>query len=270
MSTPASTSLNFSLKGISVPSRLKHAPLGKAAIGVSQDELVAKETTVDYVKGVKGNKVASVVDKSEQELVIPLAANPWEKPQSKATADASKDGKQKPKSETDEQRLNREAAEALLKDVQGQGSDEEDDNSFVIAMNDQAADSKRELSQLERVMAHKKAFEKDEQTGKVLTEKEKLQKEMAMRPEANDFTSETYEKVSIEKFGRAMLLGMGWTPPTKGSEVKAYEAQARPIRLGLGASSKPWEKKRNDDASRRIKPGQKRHKVSQTAAQARL
>ena len=288
--TKAAKPFKLSLSGAAknAPKRLRRAQVSKAAIGVSSQQLKPQEEDVDYVKGIVGNRIAPVNVKKKETLIIPLATNPWEKgtptsSSSSSSSSASEPPQKKrlrrrepatfaeiPENETEEQRLNREAAAALLKDIDGgSGDEEQDNNTFVIAMAKdgvgEASDGAggRELSQLERVMAHKKAFEKDEKTGKALTEKEKLQKEMAMRPEHNDFRSEAYEKVEIKDFGRAMLLGMGWKPPEKGKngEVKAYEAQPRPGRLGLGATSKPWEKKRNDNSSRRIKPGEKRYKV---------
>ena len=267
--------LNLSGIGKGAPKRLQRTALSKAAIGVAAEDLLEKPADVDYVKAIVDKRMAPVNERKKEVLVIPLAANPWEKPQKMAASNAAgvptKRARQEaappaaiPEDETEEERLNREAAAALLRDASGGGDDDdEENNSFVIAMQQEEGGAGREMSQLERVMAHKKAFEKDEATGKALTEKEKLQKEMAMRPEANEFHSEAYEKVAVSDFGRAMLLGMGWQPPSKGGkdDVKAYEPQARPGRVGLGAATKPWEKKRNDDPNQRLKPGEKRHEV---------
>jgi hypothetical protein len=301
--------VTLSLAGVGkVPKRLQRhtAPVHKAALGVSDASLKGPVAQVNYVKGIVGNKVDLVSEKANNELVIPLARNPWEVAAASGTdaetaaalpvdvvAAASSNGggrcddggqhttayeRRKGHSsnngaaaqvaatagETEGQRLDREAAAALLSDATGGGeggADEPRNNSFRILMGEGES---KDMSQLERVMAHKKAFEKDEGTGKVLSEKEKLQKEMAMRPAANDFTSESYDQVPIEHFGRAMLLGMGWVPPEKGGNDanKAHLVEARPVRLGLGATAKPWEQKRNDDPSKTLKPGEERHKVS--------
>lgn len=63
-------------------------------------------------------------------------------------------------------------------------------------------------------------------------EGEKLKYEMDARPEAD---SSCYDRVAIEDFGRAMLLGMGWSGDIN-EGPKVIEYVSRPERLGLGAT----------------------------------
>lgn len=51
----------------------------------------------------------------------------------------------------------------------------------------------------------------------------------------DDVDHDVYEKIPVEEFGVAMLRGMGWRPDSE-KEIKVYEAERRPQRLGLGAS----------------------------------
>lgn len=56
--------------------------------------------------------------------------------------------------------------------------------------------------------------------------------------ELNDLTDidlNAYEKIPVEKFGEALLRGMGWDPNSK-ENIKFVEGVKRPQRLGLGAS----------------------------------
>ncbi|RVE51315.1 hypothetical protein evm_003995 [Chilo suppressalis] len=55
-------------------------------------------------------------------------------------------------------------------------------------------------------------------------------------------TLEDYEDVPIQKFGLAMLRGMGWTPSKETSSYK--QPQLRPKGLGLGADKVVTEKKK--------------------------
>ena len=66
-------------------------------------------------------------------------------------------------------------------------------------------------------------------------EEEKLKFELSARPE---FDSSSFERVPIEDFGKAMLLGMGWKPGVNDG-AKVVELARRPERLGLGATALP-------------------------------
>ncbi|MES1912612.1 MAG: hypothetical protein MHM6MM_004857 [Cercozoa sp. M6MM] len=81
----------------------------------------------------------------------------------------------------------------------------------------------------------------------------KLHHELKMRPEAPDH--DTYERVPVEDFGRAMLLGMNWDPNTGIGRVRqkvdVSVAKPRPDRLGLGASY--------DELQKKLDKGKKKH-----------
>eukprot|EP01125_Pyxidicula_operculata_P009069 TRINITY_DN299_c0_g1_i3.p1 TRINITY_DN299_c0_g1~~TRINITY_DN299_c0_g1_i3.p1 ORF type:complete len:263 (+),score=51.04 TRINITY_DN299_c0_g1_i3:265-1053(+) len=85
---------------------------------------------------------------------------------------------------------------------------------------------------------------------KIEDEKEKFLYDVEHRPEVASL--EDYERVPTEKFGEAMLRGMGWRPGTpvglKSREiVPVREYIKRPHRLGLGARPKaPPEVKRKE------------------------
>lgn len=61
----------------------------------------------------------------------------------------------------------------------------------------------------------------------------RLKFELEARPESDD---SAYERVAIEDFGNAMLLGMGWRPG-ENDGAKVVELARRPERLGLGATA---------------------------------
>ncbi|KAJ0397093.1 hypothetical protein P43SY_007981 [Pythium insidiosum] len=69
---------------------------------------------------------------------------------------------------------------------------------------------------------------------------EKYRHDVALRPEAQDVTSEVYDNVPVEEFGAAMLRGMGW----KGSvdddkDGDGMGPKPRHKLLGLGATARP-------------------------------
>lgn len=73
-------------------------------------------------------------------------------------------------------------------------------------------------------------------------ETEKFRRDMSMRAEDVEASSDVYDRVPIEEFGAAALRGMGWTGPTKEDEARfAESATPRHHRLGLGALPKPRE-----------------------------
>jgi len=70
------------------------------------------------------------------------------------------------------------------------------------------------------------------------TEDAKVKHDVSLRPETASL--EDYERVPIDKFGKGMLLGMGWKPgapigKTNKQVVEPMEFLSRPSRLGLGA-----------------------------------
>lgn len=80
-------------------------------------------------------------------------------------------------------------------------------------------------------------------------ENARFKTDLSLRPDDVDVRSHTYKSVPVEKFGEALLRGMGWSGPTADDE-KRMKSQSAPIipresRRGLGASLKPPEKGQN-------------------------
>ena len=72
---------------------------------------------------------------------------------------------------------------------------------------------------------------------------------------ANDLTGAEYDKMPVETFGRALLLGMGWNQGVGedgAASVQVVEFVPRPHLLGLSATPV------NDEVPRFIKPGESR------------
>ena len=67
-----------------------------------------------------------------------------------------------------------------------------------------------------------------------MDKEEYFKMELDALPEENDVHSDSFNKVRIEDFGRAMLRGMGWDGKSTVSS-SVYEIKPRPDRLGLGA-----------------------------------
>jgi G patch domain/KOW motif-containing protein len=80
-------------------------------------------------------------------------------------------------------------------------------------------------------------------------EDERLKYELSVRPETD---VSAYERVPIEDFGKAMLLGMGWKPGVNDG-AKVLELPRRPERLGLGAVPKQPP----PDPKKPLTPGQR-------------
>jgi len=81
-------------------------------------------------------------------------------------------------------------------------------------------------------------------------EDSKFKHDLELRPD--DVELEAYDRVSIEDFGKGMLLGMGWRP--SGKEVEPIEFIPRAGRLGLGAN--PSDLLSNKRPRKYTKPGE--------------
>ena len=76
-----------------------------------------------------------------------------------------------------------------------------------------------------------------------LSERDLFKREVSALPEEAAATSETYERMPVEHFGKAMMRGMGWKEGlgvgrNAKKDVKVVEFLSRPDRLGLGAQPK--------------------------------
>lgn len=73
-----------------------------------------------------------------------------------------------------------------------------------------------------------------------------------------------YEAVDIEQFGKACLLGMGWTEKggigmTNKRKIAVVEPEIRPKGLGLGAGASSKKKSREEEAKRQAEAASLRY-----------
>lgn len=99
--------------------------------------------------------------------------------------------------------------------------------------------------------------------GTQMDDGKKFKLDMSLRPKEASASSKMYESVPVEKFGAALLRGMGWTGPSpdeaKSSDKGRIHEQGTTIlglgedtyrerRLGLGATAKPKDKLKKGQA----------------------
>ena len=65
------------------------------------------------------------------------------------------------------------------------------------------------------------------------SEDEKFRTDLTSRAEDLDPTSDAYDLVPIEEFGKALLRGVGWDGTL--NDPKSFDIKPRPYRMGLGA-----------------------------------
>jgi hypothetical protein len=83
--------------------------------------------------------------------------------------------------------------------------------------------------------------------------------DMSLRATDMDFNSDIYETIPVEKFGAAMLRGMGWSGQLDNVANNADDKiNPREIRLGLGATSKPPENGNNRNSKHKNKNAEKK------------
>ncbi len=79
------------------------------------------------------------------------------------------------------------------------------------------------------------------ETGGQINDSLRFKMDVTSRPDELKVSSDAYVAVPVEKFGEAMLRGMGWIAPTtqQNDTTKDMPLVAREPRLGLGAIAKP-------------------------------
>jgi hypothetical protein len=90
---------------------------------------------------------------------------------------------------------------------------------------------------------------------------------MAMRAEDQDPSGDRYEAVPVSLFGEAALRGMGWAGTIDPTDKKFKDPDVRPGRLGLGATPKPPESKKERRAGARKKDGARAAQEEKSKAQ---
>lgn len=90
-------------------------------------------------------------------------------------------------------------------------------------------------------------------------EDSKFKHDLELRPD--DVEMDAYDRVSIDDFGKGMLLGMGWRPGKQ--DVEPIEFISRPGRLGLGAN--PSDLLSNKRPKKYTKPGESEPEIMRLA-----
>eukprot|EP00088_Acartia_fossae_P037742 TRINITY_DN3899_c0_g1_i8.p1 TRINITY_DN3899_c0_g1~~TRINITY_DN3899_c0_g1_i8.p1 ORF type:complete len:504 (-),score=114.45 TRINITY_DN3899_c0_g1_i8:10-1476(-) len=204
---------------------------------VLQDSKIRDDSTKDaknerdFIKDVSDKKITgTIVKKKEEELVIPLISkNKWrseDAPSSSQKDDkkSAKTGDKKSASEKLENlSLEQQAARELIEDSKRQLEELE------------KGDTGPEVNEVPLLLSNAvpKGFETDENL------------DVSLRAEQSNL--DDYENVPVEKFGMAMLRGMGWKADEgiggfKKQVIKTIDPVVRPKGLGLGAT-KPKDNK---------------------------
>ncbi|KAL5516163.1 hypothetical protein EMCRGX_G001436, partial [Ephydatia muelleri] len=216
----------------------KRKPAPMVAGPVVGDQVEEK----DFVTSLEDREIQSSKGKvAEKEHIVPLIQkNVWRQPTGKRLArDSRTQGTQKSEEEV---ALDKEAAEAIIKDVEAaamrRGKDGGSEESMVVPL----------LLQNKPPVVPGK--EEDELA------------DVDLRPDQS--TADDYDAMPIEKFGEAVLRGMGWTKgeaigKTNKGLTEPIEFISRPRGLGLGATPKAAEEKKK---KRIRKPGEEERKVS--------
>ena len=161
---------------------------------------------------------------SKRKTIIPLCQNPWDKDKNMSKED-------------------RDAASALMRELNGEDEDDDDENRVI-----ELKGGKQSSSQLLAIVMNTRDKLGKDKDGNLLNDAERLKKDLNLRPDEEDVDGDEWRATPIEGFGKAMLRGMGWKGGKKNSS-KHVQAVVRPGRLGLGATAKPWERRKNGGSS---------------------
>jgi hypothetical protein len=197
-----------------------------------QDNENEQQRKKQYVMAVENSRL-DVVDDSpvEQELVIPLLPPP---PSLAVFSPAPTLQVQPVQQQCAVLSLEERAAKEILREL-GQGDDDDtvsgDPLVVLAAASTTTTTTTKKGTLLEDLTYRLRAAANDD---------ERFVADMVSR--AEDFTvkSDVYEAIPIDKFGAAMLRGMGWTGPVvdknKSKKDDDFLSNVRPARMGLGAS----------------------------------
>lgn len=183
---------------------------------------------LDFIKDVSDNKITgTIVKKKEEELVIPLISkNKWrvnEDDNKSAKSEDKKSSKDEKGEEKKELSLQQQAALEIIEESKRQMEE--------LSRGDDGP----EVDQVPLLLSNAvpQGFETDENL------------DVSLRAEQSSL--DDYENIPVEKFGMAMLRGMGWKADEgiggfKKQVIKTIDPVVRPKGLGLGAA-KPKDKK---------------------------
>ncbi|KAK8801512.1 hypothetical protein WA171_004652 [Blastocystis sp. BT1] len=240
---------SFSLSFAPQPKKEK---LNVNVFGIHEDD--GKEKKIFFTE-MKDNQI---VGAEKKELVIPLKKPSWiEKAKERIAEERaakeknSKEEKELQNKETtpitpvDEARMS--LLKGLMEDVETQK-----EQNLVIPLN---PDQKQEKSK------HIPMIMQNRMPGYETMDKEEyFQKELEVLPEACDVRGDSYQRIRIEDFGKAILRGMGWDGK-ENVDSSVYEIKPRPDRLGLGAMPLVMDKQRRKSAVKRSKADQEASKA---------
>ena len=204
-----------------------------------------KQESVKALKGFQGfdKKKETKTSTSRRKTVIPLCQNPW---------DAIEENKNLSTKD-------KEVAMALMKELNGEDNNDEDENRVI-----ELKGGKQSSSQLLAIVMNTREKLGKDKDGNLLNDAERLKRDLKLRPDEENVDGEEWRQTPIEGFGKAMLRGMGWKGK-KSDATKSVQAVVRPGRLGLGATAKPWERRKNGDPnSKKTKSRQKQGIVEGT------
>eukprot|EP00939_MAST-03C_sp_MAST-3C-sp1_P002972 g2972.t1 len=223
-----------------------------------------KEKKREFIGGTFDGASASSKARAEKlkkvaSRVIPVCKNPWDD-------DAKINSKNEKSNETSEERSSarvkmisdRDVAAALVREATGEHVEEEEDTRVIPVQNaddtggevdaSRSKNGKKKSQLLAIVMKTREKLGRDSQ-GNMLSESQRLRRDLDLRPVEETVDDTEWSATPIEGFGSAMLRGMGWKGKGTGigltrKKTKPIEALSRPTRLGLGATAKPWERRR--------------------------
>jgi len=180
---------------------------------------------LDYIKDVQDNQITgTIVQKKEEELVIPLISkNNWR----------TSDKKEK---NLDEKKIEKEGK-----------NDEQNLTIKQLAARELIEDSKRQLEEWRSGESGPEINEVPLILKNAVPEGFETDENLDVSLRAEQSSLDDYENVPVEKFGLAMLRGMGWKSDEgiggfKKQVIKTVDPVVRPKGLGLGATKPKVDK----------------------------
>jgi G patch domain/KOW motif-containing protein len=202
---------------IALSLQLPKKPLSTAPKGNEKEKNDLEENeSREYISEIKDGKIIPAQPKQPKgPLIIPIHSG-WYEPKEKPIPK----GEAKQKTENDKY--------GLIEPASTPSGERKDEKPLP---------EKRDLSRIPPLLRNiPQALQE------ITDDQERFRYDVACRPDSTDLSG--YERVPVEEFGKALLLGMGWKPgdpiglnATK--PVPVIEPKVRHHRLGLGAEEGP-------------------------------
>ena len=218
----------------------------KTSVLANEDDNTDQGVKIEYILAVENARINVLNEEKEEELVIPLippmrSTIPVQQRQVTKQSDNTKEqGNCDNTSSIKKENLDDLAAKEILKDILNPGTIDvpTDDLTIPVVGNmtttSQGAETSNNSKPLPILLS-----------GRIIegqTDDERYRNDFESRPDELSVKSDVYKKIPIEKFGAALLRGMGWSGPSKEDQEAAAKGndplgvKVRPSRLGLGAS----------------------------------